>query len=276
MIFDTFIALVAFLALAYAAVSRYIQNRLVDKREMEAIQAESRALSDEMKKAQERKDEARVQELMKEQMEFLPKMNKVMFAQFKPMIFILGIFFCLTWVIGQADPTIKDDIMLNMSDDGRGCDAAAGDGTYSACHLPGGASTGKWMVTAHSIRNGAEVGTNYSWFAYGADARDGFTEASKGDGIVISTDKTAYSAGETVKLYARPAAKPDSVRATLDNGTSFYVDLPMQIPLLNVQRIQQPYWWFIFISFIASLGITVVLGQLDKRKKESGEAGKRP
>ncbi|MDD5339854.1 MAG: EMC3/TMCO1 family protein [Candidatus ainarchaeum sp.] len=273
MAFETFIALVAFLALAYAGASRYLQNRLVDKSEMEAIQAESKRLSAEMKTAQERKDEARVQELMKQQMEFLPKMNKVMMGQFKPMIFILGVFFALMWVIGQVDPTVQDDITLNMTDDGLGCDAAAGDGTYSACYALANANYGKWVFTAHSVRGGADVGTNYTWFAYNAEVSDNFTEAPKGEPIGIRTDKKSYSPGETVKLYATPSAKPDQVRAVLSNGTSFYVDLPMAIPLLNVQRIQQPYWWFIFVSFIASLVISGVIGQLGKKKKDA-DAGK--
>jgi hypothetical protein len=275
MAFETFIALVAFLALAYAGASRYLQNKLVDKSEMEAIQAESKRLSADMKKAQEQKDEARVQELMKAQMDFLPKMNKVMMGQFKPMIFILGVFFGLMWVIGQVDPTVKDDIMLNMSDDGLGCDAAAGDGVYSACYTLANANYGKWTFTAHSIRGGGEAGTNYTWFAYNADVADNFTEAPKGEPISLHTDKKSYSPNEMVKLYATPSAKPDQVRAVLSNGTAFYVDLPLAIPLLNVQRIQQPYWWFIFISFIASLVITGVMGQLGKKKKDAeGTAGK--
>ncbi len=273
MVFEIFTGLVAFLALAYAGASRYLQNKLVDRSEMEAIQAESRRLSAEMKKAQERKDDARVQELMKDQMDFLPKMNKVMMAQFKPMIFILGVFFGLMWMIGQVDPTVQDDITLNMSDDGLGCDAAAGDGTYSACYTLANANYGKWAFTAHSIRGGGEAGTNYTWFAYNAQVTDNFTEAPKGEPISLHADKKSYSPGETVKLYATPSAKPDQVRAVLSNGTSFYVDLPMPIPVLNVQRIQQPYWWFILISFIASLAISAVTGQM-KKKEAEGTAGK--
>ncbi len=276
MVFELFTALVAFLALAYAGVTRYLQNRLVDRSEMEAIQAESKRLSDEMKKAQERKDDAHVKALMDEQMAFLPKMNKVMMGQFKPMIVIFGIFFGLIWVIGQVDPSIKDDITLNMSDDGLGCDAAAGDGIYSACYsLAGNANYGKWTFTAHSIRGGGEAGTNYTWFAYNAQVTDNFSEAPKGEPISLHTDKKSYSPGETVKLYATPSAKPDQVRAVLSNGTAFYVDLPMSIPLLNVQRIQQPYWWFIFISFIASLVISGVAGRMKKRKGAEGKSGEK-
>jgi hypothetical protein len=278
MVFETFIALVAFVGVAYAAAARYIQNRLVDRNAMEAMQADSRRLNDDMKKAREQKDDQRMEQLMKEQMELLPRMNKVMLGQFKPMIFILGIFFATTWMIAQVDPTLQDDITLNMSDDGKGCDAVAGDGTWSACYgLAGNANYGKWTATAHSLRGGAEAGANQTWFAYNADVSDNFTEVPKGEPIAVSTDRGSYAAGATVKLYATPSgqAKPDAVKAVLSNGTHFYVDLPMPIPILNVQRIQQPYWWFILVSFIASMAISVITGQLQKKKKADAKAAEK-
>lgn len=276
MVFEVFTALVAFLALTYAGASRYLQNRLVDKSEMEAIQAESRRLSNEMKKAQDRKDDARVKELMDEQMTFLPKMNTVMMGQFKPMIIILGMFFGLMWVVGQVDPSVKDDIYLNMSDDGHGCDMAAGDGIYTACYnLSGNPNYGKWTFTAQSLRGGSVVGTNTTWFAYGAHVSDNYSDLPKGDPMNVSTDKASYSAGETIRLYARPGGQtpPEQVKAVLNNGTSFYVDLPLMIPLLNVQRIEQPYWWFVLISFIGSLVISAILGQM-KKKNDTEEKAK--
>lgn len=269
MVFEAFTALVAFLGVAYAGAARYIQNLLIDKSEMEAMQADSRRLNDEMKKAREAKDDRRMDELLKKQMELLPRMNKVMLGQFKPMIFILGIFFAVTWLMGQIDPTVQDDIVINMSDSGTGCDEAAGDGTWSACYsLAGSANYGKWTFTAHSLRGGAEAGTNYTWFAYNGAARDNFTEAPKGEPLAVGTDMREYAAGATVKLYAKPSSAVDGVKAVLSNGTQFYVDLPVSIPILNVQRIQQPYWWFILVSFVASIAISVITGQLGKRKKK--------
>ena len=52
MAFEIFYALVTVLALVYAGISRYVQNKLIDKKEMEAIQKESRELTVEMDKAQ--------------------------------------------------------------------------------------------------------------------------------------------------------------------------------------------------------------------------------
>jgi hypothetical protein len=278
MVFELFTGLVAFLALAYAGISRFLQNKLVDRSEMESIQAESKRLSDDMKKAQERKDDARVKELMDEQMAFLPKMNKAMLGQFKPMIFIYGVFFILIWLVGQIDPSVKDDMYINMTDDGHGCDMAAGDGLYTACYsLTDNTNYGKWTVTVHSWRGGADVGDNGTWFAYNAQVNDTYLDMPKGEPMAVSTDKENYSAGETIRLYARPdgAAKPDYVTAVLNNGTSFYVDLPIAIPLLNVQRIEQPYWWFVLISFISSLVITGIQGQILKRKKEAEGAARK-
>jgi hypothetical protein len=44
------------------------------------------------------------------------------------------------------------------------------------------------------------------------------------------------------------------------------VDLPIAIPILNVQTIYQPYWWFILISLITNLSLSVALGKLRKKK----------
>jgi hypothetical protein len=267
MIFENFTVLVAVLAIAYACISRYLQNRFIDRSQMEGIQAESKRLSDEMKKAQERKDEARVKELMDEQMAVLSKMNGVMMNQFKPMIIILGIFFILMWGVGVIDPSTKDDIYINMTENGHGIYTA----TYN---LSGNPNTGKWVFTGESMQEGAVIGSNETWFAYDAQVNDTYLDPAKGDPIIVSTDKEAYGPGDTVTLYAQPSNQttPDRVVAVLNNGTSFYVDLPITIPLLNVQRIEQPYWWFVLVSFISSIVLMAGMS-LMKKKPADGTAG---
>lgn len=255
-----FTALVAFLAVVYAGITKFIQNKLVDRREMENLQKESKRLSEEFDKAKKANNKKRMDEIMKSQLEFLPKMNKAMMAQFKPMIFILAIFFAFTWGVGQLDPTTKDDIYINMSDDGTGCDEAAGDLTYSACFTPD--NPGKWTFTAKGFRGGAEVGHNSTYFIYDSETGDDYAEGPGGEPVSPWTDKSGYSEGETVKLYAKSGA--ELVQARLDRGTSFAVELPLTIPLINVKTIHQSYWWFIFISLISNLTLTFILGRMKK------------
>lgn len=267
MLFESFAALVAFLALAYAVVARSIQNKLVDRTEMETIQAESKALSADYEKAKKAGDKGKMEEITQKQMEFLPKMNKVMFSQFKPMLIILAIFFAFTWAVGYADPSTKDDITLKMADDGMGCDAKAGDGVFSTCYTLNDSGYGKWMVTVHALGDGnAKLGTNSAFFIYGnASGNDAEVEGPSGELVNVTLDRKQYAEGETVKITAT-SPKATSMEAVLDHGTSFRVDLPLTIPLINVKTIWQPYWWFILVSMIASLAISAALGKTKKVK----------
>ncbi len=268
MAFETFAALVGLLAVVYAFIARFIQSKLVDRSEMEAIQADSKRLSKEFEEAKKSGDKKKMDEVMKKQMEFLPRMNKMMFSQFKPMLVILVFFFAFTWGVSQLNPFVKDDITIPMADDGTGCDATAGDGTYSACYSIGGTNNGKWVFSARIFDGDNELGSNSTYFLYNADeTSDTFIEAPKGEPLAVSTDKASYYEGDTVELYAK-SGKAGRVEATLDNGTSFHVDLPLSIPLINVKRIQQPYWWFILVSLIVNLSLSFIMGRLRKRKKK--------
>ncbi|MFH0885162.1 MAG: EMC3/TMCO1 family protein [Candidatus Micrarchaeota archaeon] len=285
MVIETFTALVGFLALIYAGITKFVQGKLVDKSEMEAMQAESKRLNEEFQKAQKADDKKKMDRIMKEQMEFLPRMNTVMFKQFRPMFVILIIFAGFIWVVNEFDPFIKDDIRLNLTDDGQGCDRFPGDGTFTGCFRLDGTSFGKWTVKAKAIENGADVADNETFFIYNptSDA-DRYTEQGKGEDMELSTDKQEYVSGETVVITAVPAnmtkgssfiiqlAAPreldvDRVEATVSNGTYFRADLPLAIPLLEIKSIYQPYWWFIFISLIANLGLGFVMGQVKKKGK---------
>lgn len=265
MVFEIFTALVAFLALIYAGTAKFIQQKLVNKKELEEIQKESKALSEELKKAKESGNEKRVTEVMEKQMKFLPRMNKVMFSQFKPMIVILALFGALMWVIGTIDPATQDDISIVLADDGAGCDMEAGDSIYSGCYNLEGANYGKWSYSAKAFDGDSEIGSNSTYFIYNSDTSDTFAEGPKGESVQLSTDKEEYYPGETVQLYAQ-SAKATSIKAVLDNGTHFSVELPLTIPLVNVKTIYQPYWWFILISLITNLSISIVMKQLGKKK----------
>jgi len=272
MSFELFIGLVTVLSLVYVGISKFIQDKLTDKKAMTGMQAESKRLNDEFEAAKKRDDKARMDQIMKEQMEFLPKMNSVMFSQFKPMIVVLGVFLILTWGVGQIDPTVKDDIRLGMKDDGFGCDLKAGDGVFSACfELPADANIGKWQYSAKAINDGGgEIGHNSTYFLVGTDkVQNIYTDAPRGEAVSLSTDKAEYKTGDTVKLFASNP-KAASMEAIMDNGTVFFVDLPFTIPILNVQRIYQPYWWFIFVSLVGNLGVSLVMAIRNKGKDSAG------
>ena len=86
----------------------------------------------------------------------------------------------------------------------------------------------------------------------------------QGESVVVSTDKKHYIVGERVAVIAE-TSDTTNVEAVMDNGTSFRVDLPLTIPVLNVQRIYQPYWWFILVSLIANISLSIIIGQARKR-----------
>lgn len=277
-----FTALVGFLALIYAGVVKFLQNKLIDRSKVEEVQAESKRLNAEFKKAQKANDQKKMEKIMQQQMAHLPKLNGVMMQQFKPMFVILAIFAGFMFVVNHINPFIQDDIVVPLLDDGSGCDAAAGDGIYSACLQPEG-NEGKWTAHVRAYEGNSEIASNETYFLYGVDEwSDTYVENGKGQGMPLETDKKEYSEGETVVLTAvapemksgmsfliqiTPAssANVDRVEATISNGTYFRADLPIAIPLLNIKSFYQPYWWFIFISLISNLSIGFVLGKMRKK-----------
>lgn len=272
MVFETFTALVAFLALVYSGATRYLQAKLVDKKALEGIQAESKRLGKEFDEAKKSGNQKRIDDAMKKQMEFLPRMNKVMMGNFKMMFVVLIVFGALMWVVNYLDPSVQDDIRLNMADDGIGCDSTAGDGVYSACYRLEGANYGKWTALVKASSSGAELGSNETYFVYGSDGTDTFVDQGKGRPIAVETDKRTYTPGETAVITASLGdARPDTVTATLSNGTYFSVELPIAIPLFNVKTIYQPYWWFILVSLLAGLGFSLVMGLKQRMEAATAE-----
>ena len=291
MVFEAFAALVGFMAVVYAGIAKFVQGKLVDRKEMEDIQAESKRLNEEFKRAQKANDQKRMDKVMAQQMEFLPRMNKVMFKQFRPMFAIIIVFGAFMWMVNEIDPFTKDDFVLNLTDDGSGCDAIAGDNVFTGCYLLENGTPGKWTVHARALEGGSEIASNETMFMLlPGGEHDDYVEAGKGEGLELGTDKEAYSPGDTVVITATPAnmtkgmdfiiqlAAPrkisvDQMTARLSSGTYFRVDLPIAIPILNIKSFYQPYWWFIFISLIVNLGASFVLKQFNKAKGGAGKAG---
>ncbi|MFH1221453.1 MAG: EMC3/TMCO1 family protein [Candidatus Micrarchaeota archaeon] len=265
---STYIAIVAVIAIIYGFGVREIQNRLINKKEMEDVQKDSKRLSNEYNQAKKSDDKAAMDRIMKEQMEILPRMNKMMMGQLKPMLVITMVFLAVIWVVNSFNPVVLDDITVHLNDNGIGCDKIAADGIYSGCHNMTGASYGKWSVTAHALKEGNTLGTNYTLFYYRYDTGDTHVEPATAAPMTVTVDKKIYKDNEQVLITATAPPNALQVDALLDSGTEFRVDLPFTIPLINVKTIYQPYWWFISISLLFSLGFSAVAGMMAKKEEK--------
>lgn len=275
-----YIIVVATAAVIYGLIARGIQHKLGNRKQMEEIQRESKRLNQEYKDAMNAGKKDKAEEIMKEQMQLIGGMNKIMFAQFKPMLVIIGLFILFTSILGSFDPTLGDDVTVELNDAGTGCDSVSGDGVYSGCHLLESENTGKWTVTVKALNDGNEKASNATLFYLGERTDDDFVEQAKGE-IEIGLDKDVYQPGEEILITAVHKSDsqgffdfflgsgeykaPHSMIAVLDSGTHFEVELPFTIPLLNVKTIYQPYWWFIFISLIFSLTFSLIIGRFLKK-----------
>ena len=254
MLFGEYVLLVAFLAIIYSTIARVLQYKFTDRAAMKAFQAESKELSRKHKEASERKDQAQMDKIMKEQMALMPKMNKVMMGQFKTMFVVLIFFVGFISLVNFMDPTVQDDVTIDLRDDGTGCDEAAEDGTFSACFTP--ERSGTWVAHALWYNSDTVAGQNATAVAYDTATLDNVYLKAEGNPFPVYTDKTYYNAGEAMHIFAE-APGAHRLQARLDSTTRFFVDLPVTIPILNVQRIHEPYWWFILLTLITGLLISI-------------------
>lgn len=278
--FGYYIIVVALLAAVYAAVIRVVQNRLINRGAMQELQKQSQAFNDEYKKASQRKDQPAMDRIMKQQMDLFPRMNALMMEQFKAMAVILLVFFAFNWTAGHFDPTVQDDIGIEARDNGQGCDRAAADGVFGAC-VPAGAAHGVEVAHATAFAGGSTRAQNATAFLWGNNAGGGNGNRTQ-EGA--ETPSNVYVPHPSANLFSAvlpflfpppgtlsieeadgalrvtPPSGTDRVEIRLDNSTRFFVDLPFTIPLINVQRIYEPYWWFIFVALIAGLAYSTGSG----------------
>jgi len=120
-----------------------------------------------------------------------------------------------------------------------------------------GASQGTWVAHAFSYNSDTVKGENATLFGVGVEPDSSvLLPVAKGEQLSISADQHSYAVSDTVRLLvSSPAAK--RVEVSLDSGTRFYVDLPFTIPIINVQRLYTPYWWFIFVTIVTGLLISL-------------------
>jgi len=260
-----FIVLVAFMALCYAGLSKVLQSKMIDKEGMKRFQEESKSISKQLEEARKSKDQKRIDAAMQKQMDMLPQMNKVMMGQLKMMAITIVIFMAIYWVLGQLDPSSKDDLHVTLLDDGSGCDALSGDGVFTHCQEAGPAS-GKWMVHAKAIGPSGELGTNTTYFIVGdAEDSDTWVDAPQGGSPPqVKVEEKRYAVGEQVLIEVTDEGA-QKVELALDQGTAFIVDLPLSIPLIDFQRIRHPQVFFIIMSLVFNISISAIMNLAKKQ-----------
>ncbi|HIG96133.1 TPA: DUF106 domain-containing protein [Candidatus Woesearchaeota archaeon] len=280
---------VAVLALVYSVFSRYVQQKFGNQKDMKEFQENSKRLQKEFEEATKSKDKKRTDEVMQKQMANFSIMNKALFGQFKIMAIVLVAFFGFMFIANTFDPAVADDFTINLVDDGNGCDVRAGDGVFSTCVVPDTAF-GPWLahITVHiescsqvdgkelvlrtcDTNRGEVIQENYAWFSYGKKNGGAFYSKPADDKLLnVSFANSFVSQGGKTALYAKPTKGENVlVTAKLNRGTWFYIDLPFTIPIINVQRLNDPNGWFIFVSIIFGISASLVMSQINKLKNKS-------
>jgi len=186
-------------------------------------------------------------------------------------------------------PGTSDDSRMALFDDGLAshCDAAAGDLIFSNCYsLPADGKRGAWVIDVHLYSASNEsLSKNATAIYYeGGNASDVWMQPSVQSGLLDgfmgkvphfispSTDKSNYTAGETVAIHASvsPPLPSGRLEATVNSGTFFYVDLPFSIPLINISRIIGSYGLFIFSVFLLSMLYSITKAVYDNVSKKKG------
>ncbi|MBI2079273.1 DUF106 domain-containing protein [Candidatus Micrarchaeota archaeon] len=257
--------MVTLASIIYSFVIREVQNRLGNQEEMKRFQEETKKLNDELKEASKRNDKSKMDEINKKQMEMFPKMSKMLFGQFKTVGVVLIVFFAFSWAVGFFDPTVKDDVTLELKDDGNNCDLAANDKIYGVCFTPT-ENEGPWITHLKIYNGGDLIIENYDKFLVGkGNLEEAFIKQGKGDPVEIEFNKKQINLNEQIEMRIQPS-KGHKFEITLNSGTWFYVDLPFTIPILEIKRINESYWWFIFVAIISGLVISFIMGKLKKNE----------
>lgn len=268
--------IIALLAVVYSLISRKIQYKFGNQKEMEALNKETKELNEEYKKAVARNDKKETERIMQKQMETMGKMWGGVAGQFKTLLPILGMFLLFSWGFGYFDPSIADDIAINLSDNGGWCDAHAGDGIYTGCYKLGSDHNSVWIADVKAYNADNVVGENFTAFVVGSGELVNVPARTQSGNAVplVSTDKPKYATGDTIRVFAK-LKEGNAAKAILNNGTWFHVDLPFYLPALNLttwqlnwfNRINEPIVWFILISIILSLVLSFVIGKVPMLKE---------
>lgn len=271
MVFEIYVIGVAVAAIIYSVITRVIQEKLMNKKETEELQAESKRLNEEYKKAKERNDKIKMDGVAKQQLDLFPKINKMMFGQLKVVGAILIVFFAFSTAVKDFDPHVKDDVQIELKNDGNGCDVSIDD-IYTGCYKLESNTYGFWTAKVKSLVNKVPSEKKIA-FLY--NSKETIPAFSKGNGkIEVYLENYDYKPKDELKIFAKPlelkdSEKPDYVNATLDSGTSFYVELPFAIPIIDVKVIDDPSWWFISVAVVSGLFVSYIFKLIKKKNNQN-------
>jgi len=270
MVFEFYVIAVAVAAIIYSVITRVIQEKLMNKKETEELQAESKRLNGEYKKAKERNDKIKMDDVAKQQLDLFPRINKMMFGQLKIVGVILLVFFAFSTAVKDFDPHIKDDVQIELKNDGNGCDVRIDD-TYTGCYKLNSDTYGFWTVKVKSLVKQVPSEKKIAFLYNSKDYIPAFSEGE--NKIEVYLEDYDYKPKDELKIFAKPlglkdSEKPDYVNATFDSGTSFYVELPFAIPIINVKVIDDPSWWFIAVTIVSGLFVSYVFKLIKKKNNQ--------
>ncbi len=244
---ENFVYIVPIIAFIYIFITRFLQNKLIDKELMKKVQEESKKINAEMKSTND------LDLVMKKQQKLMEDMNKMMFSQMKYMVVVLVVFFLFSSFLNYINPFLKDDFKVNMTKI---------NSNYAFLNYKIETNrSGMWKVKVETKDGFAE-----KTFYVNTNKEEPEYDAHKGD-LFVDINKKFVHSGDYIEINTVSKNPEDNFVAVFNNGTSFYVELPFTIPFLNVKRIYGPTGWFIFSSIVISFLINPIISFIDKSKK---------
>lgn len=256
---DMYFWIVTLCGLIYAGISQFIRGKIVDMKRMKEIQKEMNEVNKQYLEALKKKDNKRMDALQEKQNAIMPEFNGMMIGQLKVMGVVLIVFLAFMWALGAIDPNVSDDIQFQLYQNSPDwC------GNLSFGNGP----AGPWLVEVKALADGNPVAQNGVVVLYGInDAEHKPYATVMGEQMKVGSDKSIYSLGESAQICAAAPADADSVVATANSGTWFYVPLPFTIPVIEVKTLSGANIWFIIVSLLASLLMGRLMEGFNGKKK---------
>lgn len=255
-------------AILYSLTIRYLQNKIIDKNLTKEAQEKVKKLT-ELHKEISKNNKQALEEFNRINDELFPLYNKILFQQLIFMFVILLVFFSFFFFVDFFDPTAKDDIKILLEKSGN-------EGIFLAnFSIPRNANSGLWFITVKSYNKYEEIASNQTYFFVESESNDSIWLQSKGENLSIYLDKNKYKKEELVKIKVKTLPHVEKVEAYINNGTRLYLDLPFEIPIINVRRVYDAGAIFIFYSIIISIFMSIALSLIEKAKLGEKHASKR-
>ncbi|MEM4272113.1 MAG: EMC3/TMCO1 family protein [Candidatus Bilamarchaeaceae archaeon] len=259
--------IVTLCGIAYAGISQFIRGKLVDMKRMKKIQKQMNSLNKEYLEALKKRDNRRMDAIQLKQNEIMPEFHRMMVGQLKVMGVVIVIFISFMWGLGAIDPNVEDDFQFQLYQNSPDwC------GNLSFGNGP----TGPWLVEAKAFSGESEIAQNGVVILYGVtDAEHKPYATTMGEPMKVTSDKEAYSIGESAKICASAPSEADRIVATANSGTWFHVQLPFTVPFLEIKTLSGSNIWFIIVSLLASILMGRLAEGLGSKKGDANDSNKK-